>query len=133
MGTDEDDRKAKNATVALDELDNDSSSDTLNADDKVLHDMGYKPSFRREFTNLSTVSVPESDTYEAHSHMVLKISFAFSIMGLCSSVAVTFNTPLLIGGPASVTWCWLLGSCMSLTLGASISEIVSAFPTCGGM
>lgn len=80
-----------------------------------------------------------------------QISFAFSVMGLCSSVATTFNTPLFAGGPASVTWCWILGSFMCLTLGssplllglawlgltarigASVAEIVSAFPTCGGM
>ncbi|GJE92871.1 amino acid permease [Phanerochaete sordida] len=91
-----------------------SDSSTL-ADDALLQEIGYQPSFKREFTNLST------------------ISFAFSIMGLCSSVATTFNTPLLFGGPASVTWCWILGSCMCLTLGASVAEIVSAFPTCGGI
>lgn len=32
-----------------------------------------------------------------------------------------------------VVWCWLIGSCMCFTLGASIAEIVSAFPTCGGL
>jgi len=53
-------------------------------------------------------------------------------MGLVSSVATTFNTPLLMGGPASVTWCWIIGACMCFTLGTSIAEIVSAFPTCGG-
>jgi amino acid transporter len=84
-------------------------------DDKRLEALGYQPSFKREFSNLAT------------------ISFAFSIMGLCSSIATTFNTPLLLGGPASVTWCWILGACMCFTLGASIAEIVSAFPTCGGL
>ncbi|KAF7986306.1 hypothetical protein HWV62_35262 [Athelia sp. TMB] len=93
----------------------DSESSSLTDDDLELKALGYMPSFKREFSNLAT------------------ISFAFSIMGVCSSVATTFNTPLLLGGPASVTWCWLIGSCMCLTLGASIAEIVSAFPTCGGM
>lgn len=46
-----------------------------------------------------------------------QISFAFNIMGLCSSIATTFNTPLLFGGPSSVTWCWLIGSCMCMALG----------------
>ncbi|EIN05314.1 amino acid permease [Punctularia strigosozonata HHB-11173 SS5] len=87
----------------------------LDDDDKELEALGYVPSFKREFSNLAT------------------ISFAFSIMGLCSSVATTFNTPLLLGGPASAVWCWLLGACMCFTLGASIAEIVSAFPTCGGL
>ncbi|KAI6112086.1 amino acid/polyamine transporter I [Pisolithus croceorrhizus] len=90
-------------------------SSRVDDDDHNLEALGYKPSFRREFSNLAT------------------ISFAFSIMGLCSGVATTFNTPLLLGGPASATWCWLLGSCMYFTLGSSIAEIVSAFPTCGGL
>lgn len=88
---------------------------TTDDDDYNLEGLGYKSSFRREFSNLAT------------------ISFAFSILGLCSSVAMTFNTPLLLGGPTSVTWCWFLGSWMCLALGASIAEIVSAFPTCGGL
>lgn len=97
---------------------NEKRSDSFNTndeDDKELVALGYKPSFKREFSNLAT------------------ISFAFSIMGLCSSIATTFNTPLLLGGPASVTWCWILGACMCFTLGASIAEIVSAYPTCGGL
>ncbi|KIM41772.1 hypothetical protein M413DRAFT_71244 [Hebeloma cylindrosporum] len=91
------------------------SLDTTDEDDRELVALGYKPSFKREFTNLAT------------------ISFAFSIMGLCSSIATTFNTPLLLGGPASVVWCWILGASMCFTLGASIAEIVSAYPTCGGL
>ncbi|TFK36500.1 APC amino acid permease [Crucibulum laeve] len=91
------------------------SIETSNEDDRELLALGYKPSFRREFSNLAT------------------ISFAFSIMGVCSSIATTFNTPLLLGGPASVVWCWILGSAMCFTLGSSIAEIVSAYPTCGGL
>ncbi|KAH9008601.1 APC amino acid permease [Lactarius deliciosus] len=91
------------------------ATDYRDEDDKKLEAMGYVPSFKREFSNLAT------------------ISFAFSIMGLCSSVATTFNTPLLLGGPSSVTWCWILGATMCFTLGASIAEIVSAFPACGGL
>jgi len=91
------------------------SFNTTDDDDRELVALGYKPSFKREFSNLAT------------------ISFAFSIMGLCSSIATTFNTPLLLGGPSSVTWCWILGACMCFTLGASIAEIVSAYPTCGGL
>ncbi|CAE6476917.1 unnamed protein product [Rhizoctonia solani] len=86
-----------------------------NNDDAQLIAMGYKPSFKREFTNIAT------------------ISFAFSIMGMCSSISTTFNTPLTLGGPASVVWCWILGATMCFTLGASIAEVVSAFPTAGGL
>ena len=84
-------------------------------DDDALQALGYVSSFRREFSNLAT------------------ISFAFSILGVCSSIALTFNTPLLLGGPASVTWCWFLGTPSCVALAISISEIASAFPTCGGL
>ncbi|KAJ6578897.1 APC amino acid permease [Mycena vulgaris] len=88
---------------------------SVDDDDKALLALGYVPSFKREFSNLAT------------------ISFAFSIMGLCSSIATTFNTPLTLGGPSTVVWCWILGACMCTALGASIAELVSAFPTCGGL
>ncbi|KAG8835935.1 hypothetical protein FRC17_000020 [Serendipita sp. 399] len=92
---------------------NDSSSDF--DDDAALRALGYVPSFKREFSNLST------------------ISFAFSIMGMCSSISTTFDTPYVLGGPAAVVWCWILGSTMCFTLGCSIAEIISAYPTSGGL
>ncbi|GAA5949496.1 hypothetical protein JCM21900_000239 [Sporobolomyces salmonicolor] len=85
------------------------------SDEAVLARMGYKQEFKREFTNLST------------------ISFAFSIMGVASSVVTTFNTPFSLGGPASVVWCWFLGTFMCFCLGTSIAELVSAYPTNGGL
>jgi hypothetical protein len=33
------------------------SASSLNEDDKKLQELGYVPSFKREFTNLATVSV----------------------------------------------------------------------------
>jgi len=84
-------------------------------DEAELAAMGYKSEFKREFTNLGT------------------ISFAFSIMGVCSSVSTTFDTPMLLGGPASVVWCWALGATGCFFIGASIAELVSAYPTSGGL
>lgn len=84
-------------------------------DDAELARMGYKSEFTREFTNLGT------------------ISFAFSIMGVCSSVTSTFDTPMLLGGPASVVWCWFMGFCGCFFIGTSIAELVSAYPTNGGL
>ena len=71
--------------------------------------------FMREFTSFST------------------FSYAMSIFGVCSSVAVTFSTPLLLGGPASVVWCWAIGAVFALPLAASIAELVSAYPTSGAL
>ncbi|GAA6034140.1 hypothetical protein JCM8097_000715 [Rhodosporidiobolus ruineniae] len=84
-------------------------------EDDRLAQLGYKPEFVREFGNLST------------------ISFALSIMGVAGTVASTLDTPLLSGGPASVVWCWFIGTCMCMCLGLSIAEIISAYPTNGGL
>lgn len=92
------------------------SAGSQDTDEAALARLGYKSEMMREFGNLST------------------FSFAFSIMGMCSSIATTFNTPMLYGGgPASVVWCWLIGSIFNTTLGASVAEIVSAYPTSGGV
>ena len=64
---------------------------TPQQDDEELLALGYVPSFRRGVSNFST------------------ISFAFGNIGVCSSIASTFNTPLTLGGPTSVTRCWFLG------------------------
>lgn len=89
--------------------------DEEDADAAELLRLGYRQEFKREFTNLST------------------ISFAFSIMGCTSSIASTFNTPLLSGGPASVVWCWFIGTFGCFCLGTAIAELVSAYPTDGGL
>ncbi|CCX31787.1 Similar to Uncharacterized amino-acid permease C15C4.04c; acc. no. O60113 [Pyronema omphalodes CBS 100304] len=70
---------------------------------------------QREFTKWSTVS------------------YAISILGVLGSVPATFNIPISSGGPATAVWCWLFGSCMAMLISASVSELVSAYPTAGGM
>ncbi|KAL1409273.1 polyamine transporter tpo5 [Vanrija albida] len=80
-----------------------------------LEKQGYKQEFLREFGNIAT------------------FSFAFSIMGVSSSIAVTFSTPMLTGGPASVIWCWLIGAIFSCFIGTAIAELVSAYPTSGAL
>ncbi|KAG9315623.1 amino acid permease [Chiua virens] len=84
-------------------------------DDDAIRALGYVPSFQRDFSVLAT------------------IGFAFGGFGVCASIAITLNTPMLLGGPASVTWCWLLGGVNSIALASSVAEIISAYPTCGGL
>ncbi len=45
-------------------------------------------------------------------------------MGVAFSIAGTIDAPMLLGGPASVVFCWLLGSVMCMTLALSIAELV---------
>jgi amino acid transporter len=40
---------------------------------------------------------------------------------------------LAAGGPATAVWCWFLGSIMAFCIGSSVAELVSAYPTAGGM
>ncbi|WFD00665.1 polyamine transporter tpo5 [Malassezia yamatoensis] len=89
---------------------------SLNEDDAELAKrMGHRSEFAREFRSFST------------------ISYAFAIMGLVSSIATTFNTPFVYGGPATTVWAWLMGSCFNLALGTAIAELVSSYPSSGGL
>ncbi|KAF9251200.1 hypothetical protein DTO013E5_1789 [Penicillium roqueforti] len=89
---------------------------TIHDDDELLlARIGYKQELRREFSKWSTVS------------------YAISILGVLGSVPATFGAPLSAGGPATAVWCWLIGSCMAMCIGSSVAELVSAYPTAGGM
>lgn len=70
---------------------------------------------RREFSRWSTVS------------------YAISILGVLGSVPATFGPPLEAGGPATAVWCWFIGSFMAMAIASSVAELVSAYPTAGGM
>lgn len=115
----------------------------LNSDDAELAaKFGYKPVMKREFGYLAT------------------FSFAVSISGLFSTIATTFSYPLSAGGSASAVWCWLISGagCMCLAVcilpfrinatrdeylcsdcadsscvQCSVAELVSAYPTSGGL
>ncbi|PGH21583.1 hypothetical protein AJ80_03143 [Polytolypa hystricis UAMH7299] len=84
-------------------------------DERLLARIGYKQEMRREFSKWSTVS------------------YAISILGVLGSVPATFGPPLAAGGPATAVWCWLIGSVMAMCIASSVAELVSAYPTAGGM
>ncbi|KAL8692848.1 MAG: hypothetical protein Q9218_002198 [Villophora microphyllina] len=94
-------------TVNLEEL--------TDADAELAAKFGYKPVFKREFGYLST------------------FSFAVSISGLFSTVATTFSYPLYAGGASSAVWCWLISGAGCMCIACSVAELVSAYPTCGGL
>lgn len=90
--------------------------DELNDEDRALAEQfGYKPVFKREFGMLSA------------------FSFAVSISGLFSTVATTFSYPILAGGSASAVWSWLIAGSGCMCIACAVSELVSAYPTCGGL
>ncbi|RKF58562.1 putative amino-acid permease C15C4.04c [Golovinomyces cichoracearum] len=89
--------------------------DVKNADDQLAEEFGYKPVFKREFGYLST------------------FSFAVSISGLFATTMTTFSYPLSSGGSAGVVWCWLISGAGCMCLACSVAELVSAYPTSGGL
>ncbi|KIW49180.1 hypothetical protein PV05_10880 [Exophiala xenobiotica] len=101
------DSHGRRRTVQLDEL--------SAADRALAEQFGYKPVFKREFGYLST------------------FSFAVSISGLFATTSTTFIYPLEAGGSASVVWCWLISGAGCMCIACSVAELVSAYPTCGGL
>ncbi|RAL06723.1 amino acid transporter [Aspergillus homomorphus CBS 101889] len=85
------------------------------ADAQLAQEFGYKPVFKREFGYLST------------------FSFAVSISGLFATVMTTMVYPLEAGGSSAVIWCWLISGAGCLCLACSVAELVSAYPTSGGL
>ncbi|KDQ58795.1 hypothetical protein JAAARDRAFT_193315 [Jaapia argillacea MUCL 33604] len=88
---------------------------TIEEEDERLRQLGIRRELRKEFTNFTT------------------LSFALGILGCSASIASTFNTPLLLGGPATAIWAWFLGCFGCLAIAASVAELVSAYPTAGGI
>lgn len=71
--------------------------------------------FKREFGYLST------------------FSFAVSISGLFSTITTTFVYPLEAGGSSAAVWCWLISGAGCMCIASSVAELVSAYPTSGGL
>ncbi|KAL1637361.1 polyamine transporter tpo5 [Diplodia intermedia] len=86
-----------------------------NDDERLLARIGYNQELRREFNKWSTVS------------------YAISILGVLGSVPATFGSPITAGGPATAVWAWFVGSVMAMCIASSVAELVSAYPTAGGM
>ena len=60
----------------------------------------------------SALGIDHCCRYHSHSplwYTILRpnpIHWSCSSQGLCSSIGTTFDTPLRLGGPTSVVWCW---------------------------
>ncbi|KUJ07917.1 amino acid transporter [Mollisia scopiformis] len=85
------------------------------ADAQLAAQFGYNPVFKREFGYLST------------------FSFAVSISGLFATIMTTFSYPLYAGGSAAAVWCWLISGAGCMCIACSVAELVSAYPTSGGL
>ena len=71
--------------------------------------------------------------YKREFSWVSCFSFAISLTAVFAGVATTFSYPLNAGGAASAVWCWLIAGAGGICIALSVSELVSAYPTSGGL
>lgn len=103
-------------------------------DDLLLARIGYKQVITtRNILSATQLTIATRQELRREFSKWSTISYAISILGILGSVPATFGAPLGAGGPATAVWCWLLGSCMAMCIGSSVAELVSAYPTAGGM
>jgi amino acid transporter len=87
----------------------------LNDDEKRLAELGYKQELNRSWSGFSNFAI------------------SFSIISILAGCFTTFGVGWNNGGPAAIAWGWPVVSLFILVIGFCMSELVSAFPTSGGI
>ena len=77
--------------------------------------MGYKQELSRSWSGFSNFAI------------------SFSIISILAGCFTTFGQGWNGGGPAAIAWGWPLLSCLILCIGLCLAELVSAYPTSGGI
>jgi amino acid transporter len=87
----------------------------LNEDEKRLAELGYKQELNRSWSGFSNFAI------------------SFSIISILAGCFTTFGVGWTNGGPAAIARGWPTVSVFILIIGFCMSELVSAFPTSGGI
>jgi len=87
----------------------------LGDDEKRLAELGYKQELSRSWSGFSNFAI------------------SFSIISILAGCFTTFGVGWNNGGPAAIAWGWPIASAFILVIGLCMSELVSAFPTSGGI
>ena len=88
---------------------------TLSADEQRLAELGYKQELERSWSGFTNFAI------------------SFSIISILAGCFTSFGTAWFYGGPVAASWGWPIASVFILIIGLCMSEIVSAFPTAGGI
>ena len=88
---------------------------TLNEDEQRLAELGYKQELHRSWSGFSNFAI------------------SFSIISILAGCFTTFAVGWNNGGPAAIAWGWPIVSAFILIIGLCMSELVSAYPTSGGI
>jgi amino acid transporter len=87
----------------------------LNDDERRLAELGYKQELNRSWSGFSNFAI------------------SFSIISILAGCFTSFGLGWNNGGPAAIAWGWPIISLFILVIGLCMSELVSAFPTSGGI
>ncbi len=85
------------------------------ADEKRLAELGYKQELTRSWSGFSNFAI------------------SFSIISILAGCFTNFGAGWNNGGPISISWSWPIISIFILIIGFTMSELVSAYPTSGGI
>lgn len=87
----------------------------LSEDERKLAELGYKQELNR--------------TWSAFSNFAI----SFSIISILAGCFTTFGQAWNNGGPIAISWGWPIIASFILVVGFCMSELVSAYPTSGGI
>ncbi|MBC7683450.1 MAG: amino acid permease, partial [Ferruginibacter sp.] len=91
------------------------SPPAMDADVKLLHEMGYAQELSRRMGRFSNFAV------------------SFSLICILSGGITSFQMGLSAAGGASIGLGWPLGGLFAMVVAASMAQIASAYPTAGGL
>ena len=87
----------------------------LTDDEKHLAKLGYRQELSRSWSGFSNFAI------------------SFSIISILAGCFTTFGQAWSNGGPIAISWGWPFISAFILLIGFTMSELVSAYPTSGGI
>src|ERR1700754_5052642 len=90
-------------------------SPNLSDDEALLAKLGYKQDLNRSWSGFSNFAI------------------SFSIISILAGCFTNFGAGFNNGGPISISWTWPILSVFILIIGFTMSELVSAYPTSGGI
>lgn len=87
----------------------------LTDDEKQLAKLGYSQDLHRSWSGFSNFAI------------------SFSIISILAGCLTNFGAGFNNGGPISISWSWPILGIFILIIGFTMSELVSAYPTSGGI
>jgi len=91
------------------------SPESMDADTRRLHELGYAQELNRGMKGFTNFAV------------------SFSIISILTGGVTTYYLGMDAGGPVVITLGWLIVGLFTLLVGLSMAEITSSYPTAGGL